>query len=341
VQNNFNIKYWEVGNESYDESGAGNHDPLVYAQRFAQYVAAMKAVDRTIRVGMPGTYSRAGDPGTSGTGTPGYKGWGPKALKALKVAPDFYSIHHYPQIEWSGTPHEDDADLLQYPKDWATIAQNARSILNDNLGPAAAGVEILATEDNSSQNPGKQSVNLVNGLYLADSVGQMLKTEIGSFMWWDLHNGYVPGKNNSPVLYGEREFGDFGLLTTTKHPTLAPNTPYPTYYALQLFSTLGAEGSRLVAAASNQDLLPVYASVRENGDLALLVINKNSSQALRATVNVPLTGPVQTRVQQFGAFQDAVGVGVTTYQTTLVAPSFTFVFPSYSITALTLKAPVR
>lgn len=333
VTNNFNVKYWEVGNENYDKSEAGSHDPAVYAQRFAQYVAAMKAVDRSIKVGMPGTYSRKTDPDI-----PGYSGWGPKVLQALKVTPDFYVIHFYPQVRWSGTPHEDDADLLQYPKDWPTIAQIVRSMLSQYLGAAAGGVEILATESNSTSNPGKQSVNLVNALYLADSVGQVLNAGISSYMWWDLHNSYDTKNNNSPVLYGHRLFGDFGLLTASANLGIAANTPYPTYYALQLVSQLGAEGSHLVAATSNDELLPIYASVRENGDLALLVLNKHSQKAVYATVNVSGFKPAAVQVKQYGVFEDAVGVGVSSYDLPISTPSVTFVFPSYSITVLTLKA---
>jgi hypothetical protein len=254
------------------------------------------------------------------------------------VRPDFYVVHQYPQVRWSNTPHENDANLLQYPKDWATIAQLARAILNENLGEAAKSVEILATENNSvSGQPGKQSVNLVNALYLADSLGQVLNTEITAYMWWNLHNGHEPDNNNSRTLYGHRLFGDYGILSTTSHPTLPSNTPYPTYYALKLFAELGAEGSHLLAGASNHELLPVYASARENGDVALLVINKSSRRSLRATVNVAGFSPAKVRVQQYGAFTDALDTGIVTYELPLAAPRFPFLFPSYSITVLTLQ----
>jgi hypothetical protein len=327
VTNDFKVKYWEVGNENYGDWEAGSHDPLVYARRFGEFVTAMKAVDPTIKVGMPGLASRTE-----------HDGWAPKALKALTVRPDFYVVHHYPQVRWSNTPHENDANLLQYPKDWATIAQLARAILNENLGESAKDVEILATENNSvSGQPGKQSVNLVNALYLADSLGQVLNTEITAYLWWNLHNSHEPDNNNSPTLYGHRLFGDYGILSTTSHPTLPSNTPYPTYYALRLFSELGAEGSHLLTGGSNYELLPAYASMRENGDVVLLVINKNSRRSLRATVNVAGFTPSKLRVQQYGAFVDALDAGIVTYELPLATPRFPFLFPSYSITVLTMQ----
>ena len=57
---------------------------------------------------------------------------------------------------------------------------------------AATGtnIELLVTENNSDSGPdGKQSTSLVNGLYLADSLAQLMKTEFNSFVWWDLRNG--------------------------------------------------------------------------------------------------------------------------------------------------------
>jgi alpha-N-arabinofuranosidase len=327
VDHDYGVKYWEIGNENYGDWEPGSHDPAVYARRFGEYVTAMKAVDPTIKIGMVGTYSRQD-----------YNGWSPKVLKALKVTPDFYVVHYYPQVRWSGTPHEDDADLLQYPRDWPTIAQISRSMLKESLGAAADGVEIMATENTSvSGQPGKQSVNFVNALYMADSMGQVLGTEITGFMWWDLHNGAETNNNNSPVLYGHREYGDFGLLTTTSHPSLPPNTPYPMYYALQLFSGLAGPEARLVAAGSNYELLPVYAALQPNGELAMLVLNKHSQRTLRVSINVAGFNPGRVGVRQYGAFQDAVGVGVTNFDIGVTGPRFQFTFPSYSITLLTLK----
>jgi hypothetical protein len=43
------------------------------------------------------------------------------------------------------------------------------------------------------------------------------------------------------------------------------------------------------------------------------------------------------RVQQYGAFVDALDAGIVTYEVALTAPRFSFVFPSYSITVLTLR----
>ncbi len=69
----------------------------------------------------------------------------------------------------------------------------------------------------------------------------------------------------------------------------------------------------------------------------MLVINKNSQQQLSAAVNVAGYRASHLRVDQYGAFQDYVGAGVTTYDLPVAGNPFVFVFPSYSITVLTLQ----
>ncbi|MDF2921730.1 MAG: S-layer domain protein [Paenibacillaceae bacterium] len=54
VTNQWNVKYWEIGNESYLEGHTMTKwDPVEYVAVFKEFVAAMKAVDPTIKVGVP------------------------------------------------------------------------------------------------------------------------------------------------------------------------------------------------------------------------------------------------------------------------------------------------
>ena len=53
------FKYWEIGNECYGswetDSNAVAHDPYTYALRATNYIALMKAVDPTIKIGVVST----------------------------------------------------------------------------------------------------------------------------------------------------------------------------------------------------------------------------------------------------------------------------------------------
>ena len=205
----------------------------------------MKAVDPTIKVGVVGDASEDSYPSSSESVTnpvtgKAHTGWTPIMLakmKSLGVLPDFLIYHYYAQNEHS----EDDAALLQYSLSWSSFATTLRSILTDYVGTQGAGIEILCTENNSvSTNPGKQSVSLVNALYMADSVGSIMQTEINSLVWWDLHNGPGTGATSDPAnmsssLYGWRLYGDYGFengdSTSVQGTTinLTPHEPYPTY----------------------------------------------------------------------------------------------------------------
>src|SRR5204862_2535523 len=160
------------------------HDPVTYATRFKDYYARMKAVDPTIKIGAVAvtgedSYANYNDhPATNPRTGQTHNGWTPvllTTLRSLGVTPDFLVHHRYPQ----GPGGESDAGLLASSTSWAGEAADLRQQLVDYLGAAtAAGVELVATENNSVySSPGKQTTSLVNGLFLADSIGTVMATE--------------------------------------------------------------------------------------------------------------------------------------------------------------------
>src|SRR5262249_32573107 len=137
------------------------------------------------------------------------------------------------------------------PLAWTLRASGYRTLLQQVLGPAADGVELLATEFNSVySNPGKQTTSLVNGLFLADSIGSLLQPEYNAADFWDLRNGWDTSNNNSSSLYGWRRGGDYGLLGSPNGAPPASGTyvPYPTYFAEQLVAQMIHPGDVVVQA---------------------------------------------------------------------------------------------
>jgi len=51
----------------------------------------------------------------------------------------------------------------------------------------------------------------VDGLYYADSMGEVLQTEINARLWWDFHNGRGNEPLN-PTLYAWRAYEDDGMV---------------------------------------------------------------------------------------------------------------------------------
>ena len=294
VTNHWGFKYWEISNEAYGnwehDENTPPHDPVTYARRATEYFRQMKAADAGIKIGVvvTGTWKeRVGvlldalKEMRLGTFViEGYQGWNAKmlaTLKQLEVMPDWVSMHRYPQ-NISG--YENDARLLQSTARWTKDAAVLRRQLRTYFGAAHTNVELLCTENNSvSQNTGKQTTSIVNGLYLADSFGQIAQTEFNSFLWWDLRNVQDRNANNRPALYGWRQYGDHGIMA-------GDDTRYPTFYTFKLLKYFARGGDRIVRATSNNKLLSAYAARRANGTLALLVINKSPGATLKAGFSI-------------------------------------------------------
>ena len=134
-------------------------------------------------------------------------------------------------------------------------------------------------------NPGKQTTSLVNGLFYADALGNLLKTEFNAMLWWDLRNGQEGGNNNSASLYGWRRYGDYGIVNSTD--PAGPADRYPTFYVDKLLKYFARGGEKVVQAKSDYLSLGVYAVKGNDQSLRILVINKHPSAALNATLSIP------------------------------------------------------
>ena len=355
VTNHCNFTNWEIGNEVYGtwetDTNTNPHDPYTYATRAAQYVSQMKAAYPAIKIGVvsaPGENSYSNQytlnhPACNQrTGVTNY-GWTPillTTLKSLGVTPDFLIHHVYPEYE-----NDHDQALLQYATNWVSDAANLRQQITDYFGTGGTNIEIICTENNAdSGNPGKQSTSLVNGLYLADSLAQLMKTEIDGFIWWDLRNGQGTNGDFSASLYGWRTYGDLGIIGNQ-------DTCYPTYYSTKLLQYFVRPGDTVLNATSDYFLLSSYASRKADGALDLLIINKDSTANLATQITVTNFYPWSTaQVRSYGITQDeatrtngpAATQDLATNTLTGISTNFPTIFPPYSLTLLTLApaAPV-
>ena len=349
VTKGFGFKYWEIGNENYGswerDIQDRPYDPYRYAQRAKDYIDQMKAVDPTIKIGVVAVegedaYANYTDhPATNPRTGIAHNGWTPvllATLKSLNVTPDFLIYHRYAQEPGA----ESDALLLQEAKGWQSTAAGLRQQLSDYLDNPGANVELVATENNSvSHNPGKQTTSLVSGLFLADSIGNIMQTEFKAMVWWSLRNGQETGNNNSAGLYGWRPYGDYGILSAT-------NELYPTYYALKLMKGFARGGDQTVTATSDYDLLSVFAAKRSNGKLSLLVINKSPTNTQAATIKLTGFLPLANAdVTSYGIPQDEAArtgsgdANPSSSSLSNAASSFTASFAPYSATLISLSSP--
>ncbi|MGO9921316.1 MAG: PKD domain-containing protein [Isosphaeraceae bacterium] len=351
----FNVPYWEVGNEEYGsweiDHHTVQHDPATYiafAKQFATYAAQ---IDPGISIGLD-----VGSPGTD------YNNWTAEILQQSAMQgfmPGFLSDHNYVQAPGSESDSNLLLDTVSDPNssdDWEVRADGYETLLIKYLGTAGYNVQLLATEFNSvSSNPGKQTTSLVNGLFVADSLGELMETSYDGADVWDLRNGYDTTNNNSSSLYGWRNGGDYGLLgspppTGVTAPDTGTYVPYPTYFAEQLASKIIQAGGEVVAASSDNSSLSAYAVLEPDGHLDLLVINKSgpsSSSALTEQIQIAGFQPgAEAQVWQYGETQDTAQSqssdgqsSLADFPTTLTVSgsSFSYTFPAYSMSVLDLS----
>ncbi len=351
----FNVQYWEVGNEEYGsweiDHHTAQHDPATYiafAKQFATYAAT---IDPSISIGLD-----VGSPGSD------FNNWTADILQqsvAQGFMPGFLSDHNYVQAPGS----ESDSNLLLDtttgtdsdpsdpgdPYDVAVRSADYENDLTQYLGAAGKNVQLFMTEFNSVYSgPGKQTTSLVNGLWLADTLGALLETPYNGADVWDLRNGYATGGNASSSLYGWRQGGDYGLIGSPggTPPASGPYVPYPTYFAEELASKIVEAGGNVVQATSSDPNLTTYAVVEPNGQLDLLVINKNATSALTGNFQLANYQPAtQATVWQYGEAQDtaqsqsstgASALANFTLTLSVSGSSFSYSFPAYSMTVLVL-----
>jgi hypothetical protein len=267
-----------------------------------------------------------------------HNGWTPvllNRLNSLGIVPDFFDIHIYPQLPG----REDDAFVLDDTRTWDEIIPQMRQILRDYLGAAGNTVPIFVTENNTvAYSPGKQTTSMVNALYMADSWARAILAGADAYAWWDLHNATETNNNNSPVLYGWRNWGDYGIVASGYPSGVGDplNTPYPTFFAAQLIMRFAKPGDILLRGVSSNPMLAVYAVRTQSGRGRLLVINKMRSTPVDAEIRLQgLRAGSQVTMRFYSAMQDSMrskSLGVRTISSR--GDRITHRFPPMSVSVL-------
>ncbi|MFC4034412.1 cellulose binding domain-containing protein [Streptomyces polygonati] len=328
VTKGYGAKYWEVGNELYGNGHYGSGweqddhpdtSPTAYADNVLQYVSAMKAVDPTVKVGavltMPGNWPD----GVMAAGESA--DWNHAVIPLIAGKADFVIVHWYPSspdaAHMLGTPSQLTGELAQ---------------LHDELDAAGAGdTPIALTEVNGGTAVDTQP----NALFGADAYFTALQSGVFTVDWWDTHNG---AQQISTAPDGATDYGDWGVLSSAGcvgsvcEPPL--NTPFPPYYAIKMLSQLGRPGDSMVGSGSTDATVAVHAVHRANGDLSVLLINKDPSAARTVTLHYTGFTPDLSAPVTVSTYRD----GAAAIDTATSAYSADRTLPPYSLTTVTLHA---
>jgi alpha-L-arabinofuranosidase len=85
ITKGYNVRYWEIGNESYRANYNGSATPANYARDLIEFSRTMKSVDPTILIGANGESDS----------------WWQAVLSTAASAIDFLAVHNYPSSTWS------------------------------------------------------------------------------------------------------------------------------------------------------------------------------------------------------------------------------------------------
>ena len=376
----FPVKYWECGNEAdykfvpcmrykvpgetsitQGATGYGGHraDAFNYANFYAAAKALMQQVDPTIQVGASaGYFEQAYNdtdspavpflfPGTSGA----TKAWTPvmlTRLKALGVVPDFIIAHRYTRqtdFSWNN-------DYLLRGALRAYLANPAQGDL-----PRIHVTELNWSDDEFT--PYTTTIN--NAVNLAASFGDALQNDVNNLCWFTFTSGSA--NHNPASTTGWRRYHNWGIIgdqptgPSANFPGNFTGVRFPVFHAFALLKAFTRPGDRIYAASAlspvntNSAAVPVFASRRANGDLTLLVLNRESSThtlsltlasagSLNPTVQGLRYGQAQDEEQRLKALDTppvATNNTAQAFTESLSGNLLNYAAPPFSVSVLTLS----
>ena len=289
VTKGYGVKYWEIGNEQYGDGIYGanweannysDKSPAQYATELLQFASAMKAVDPSIKIGavltLPGNWpDSVVASGASGD-------WNQQVLSIAGPAIDFAIVHFYP-------PSSLGASVVNAPDQLGGELAQLRQEINQYAGAHGPGIQVAMTETDGNNFMDTQP----GALYGADTYMTSLENGVFTVDYWDLRNGATA---ISAAPDGATDYGDEGVLSSggcvgsTCEPPMS--TPFPSYYAISMLSKLGLPGDTMVNAGTDQQMVTAHAVRNANGDLSVMLINKDPANSYQASLHYAGFTPV-------------------------------------------------
>jgi alpha-L-arabinofuranosidase len=317
VTKGYGVKYWEVGNEVYGNGEYGaqweqdkhNHSATTYANNLVRYANAMKAVDPSIKIGAVLTTPGGWPDGITGPGDT--QDWNHTVLSIAASKIDFVIVHTYP----SSTS---EADLLTKTAQIPGIANTVHRLVNQYAG---GNLGIAITESNVDR--GRDTAP--NGLFAPDDM--LTWAENGAFTidYWAMHNG--TDCSQVTTVDGVSDSNDYGVLSSGASCQPALNTPFAPYHGISMIAKLARSGDSLIQTSSSSSLLSAHAVHRSNGDVNVMLINKDPNNA--ATVSLSYKGftPSSAAPTVYSYLKNATSIGsaATGSGTTQTVPAYSVV----------------
>ncbi len=239
-QHGYKVSFWTVGNEDYGsweyDLHAQPHDPHTYSSTFRTgYYPAVKSANAQAKLGVVADFDASN-----------VKRWNDVVFRKARPF-DFVEIHYYPEYNVDSDSFLLGSAIDKFARDLAGLRGE---MIADGVSKATP--IYLGEFNNDAGEEGKQSVSVVNALYL----GQMLGTAIGGGVsmstWWVAYGSCDEKGDYSHQLYGWQHFGSEALFSDglpepydgcPDTPTIAGGTPFPTARVIALLAKTIPAGS--------------------------------------------------------------------------------------------------
>jgi len=339
-QRGFNVPYWTVGNEVYGsweyDLHESPHDPTTYSEAVRTgYYPAVKKADPNAKLGVV-------------VDLPSDTAWNDVVLR--KAQPfDFVELHYYPEYN-----KDSDQELLGPAIDsFASDLAGLRAQMN--AAHVAKSVPIYLGEfNNDAGNEGKQSVSIVNGLFLGQMLGSLMNAGVPMATWWVAYGSCDESGDYSKKLYGWQHFGSEALFSDglpnpyegcANTPKIPGGTPFPTARVMALLASEVPAGSKVRSVTVPGSLSPDvraygfaqtkgYAFALFNNTLKAIAIDARLSGSGKTSFTATLTAYGK---KQYDESKENKWVGPATRSLGTVGTTVPLTLPPYSVSILTLS----
>jgi alpha-N-arabinofuranosidase len=195
VEKKYNVKYWEIGNESWltSDDGAVRIAPEIYGSDVLEIAQAMKSVDPNIQIGANGDKEE----------------YWTTVLDIAAPVIDFLSVHSYPLYGFKNY-----TDYLRNDIDATSVLEGAKKSILANPVAAEKGMKIMMTEFAAGvfDQWDRELANMARAVITFDIQGQLLQDPDCYFsQFWNTINAYDKDNSVFNALWHDNSLTSLGM----------------------------------------------------------------------------------------------------------------------------------
>lgn len=263
IERGYNVRYWSIGNEPtlFANLFRTEYDAERHSREWRAHAEAMLAVDPSIILVGPDLHQYPGVPGQNPRDAAG-RDWLETFLEANGDLIGIVSIHRYPFPRSQANPVVSRDELRLNAREWdENIIPMVRDVTRRITGrDIPVGVMEINSSWANNQRGEATMDSLYNAIWYGDVLGRLIRQRVEMVAYWDF----------------QRRDLSFGLIGGYQ--------VRPTYYTMQMYARFGSEA---VMTASDVPDVTIYAALRDDGALTMMIVNLSADPA---TAPLTITG---------------------------------------------------